>query len=199
MPHGGLESAVRQNKGEMDGMNTGTRVVNVAFMGSELVTIIYDARWLLAVITLCVVADFWYGWSESRKRYEAAREKKDKIVMAQYKWRTSRAVRRTMNKLIDYIMWVSLGVFTGFALLRPLGVDYMLGGIAATAIAIGCEAKSFIGHFFYLHGVRIEQKSVGGFLKAFVVAFAKRKNADVGEALEDAFDDSITDKKEVKR
>ena len=77
------------------GMNTGTRVVGMAFMGGELVRIIYDARWLLAVITLCVMADFWYGWSESRKRYERAKQKKDKIVMAQYRWRTSRAVRRT--------------------------------------------------------------------------------------------------------
>ena len=126
------------------GMNTGTRFIGFVLMGNEFVQIIYDARWLLAVITLCVA---------------------------------------------DYIIWVSLGVFTGFALLRPLGADYMLGGIAATAIAIGCEAKSFIGHFFYLHGIRIEQKSVTGFLRAFVVAFAKRKNADVGEALEDALED----------
>ena len=170
------------------GMNTGTRFIGFVLMGNEFVQIIYDARWLLAVITLCVAADFWYGWSESRKRYEAAKAKNDKIVMAQYRWRTSRAIRRTVNKLIDYIIWVSLGVFTGFALLRPLGADYMLGGIAATAIAIGCEAKSFIGHFFYLHGIRIEQKSVTGFLRAFVVAFAKRKNADVGEALEDALE-----------
>lgn len=171
------------------GMNTGTRFIGFVLMGNELVQIIYDARWFLTVITLCVVADFWYGWSESRKRYETARAKKDKIVMAQYRWRTSRAIRRTMNKLIDYIIWVSLGVFTGFALLRPLGVDYMLGGIAATAIAVGCEAKSFIGHFFYLHGIRIEQKSIGGFIKAFVVAFAKKKNVDVGEALEDALEE----------
>lgn len=171
------------------GMNTGTRLAGFVLMGNEMVQIIYDARWLLALITLCVVADFWYGWSESRKRYEAARAKKDKIVMSQYRWRTSRAVRRTMNKLIDYIVWVSLGVFTGFALLRPLGADYMIGGVAATAVAVGCEAKSFIGHFFYLHGIRIEQKGVTGFLKAFAVAFAKRKNADVGEALEDALEE----------
>ena len=176
------------------GMNTGTRFIGFVLMGNEFVQIIYDARWLLAVITLCVAADFWYGWSESRKRYEAARAKKDKIVMAQYRWRTSRAIRRTVNKLIDYIIWVSLGVFTGFALLRPLGADYMLGGIAATAIAIGCEAKSFIGHFFYLHGIRIEQKSVTGFLRAFVVAFAKRKNTDVGEALEDALEEGESEK-----
>ena len=175
-------------------MNTGTRAVGIAFMGGELVQIIYDARWLLAVITLCVAADFWYGWSESRKRYEAARGKGDKIVMAQYRWRTSRAIRRTVNKLIDYIVWVSLGVFTGFALLRPLGADYMLGGVAATAVAVGCEAKSFIGHFLYLHGIRIEQKSVRGFLKAFVVAFAKKKDADIGEALEDALDDDRQDR-----
>ena len=176
------------------GMNTGTRFIGFVLMGNEFVQIIYDARWLLAVITLCVAADFWYGWSESRKRYEAARAKNDKIVMAQYRWRTSRAIRRTVNKLIDYIIWVSLGVFTGFALLRPLGADYMLGGIAATAIAIGCEAKSFIGHFFYLHGISIEQKSVTGFLRAFVVAFAKRKNADVGEALEDALEEGESEK-----
>lgn len=172
------------------GMNTGTRVLGIAFMGNEFVTIIYDARWLLAVITLCVAADFWYGWSESRKRYEAARAKKDKIVMAEYRWRTSRAIRRTVNKLVDYVVWVSLGTFTGFAILKPLGADYMLGGIVATAVAIGCEAKSFIGHFFFLHGVKIEEKSVKGFLKAFVVAFAKRKNADIGEALEEAMEEN---------
>lgn len=175
------------------GMNTGTRFIGFVLMGNEFVQIIYDARWLLAVITLCVAADFWYGWSESRKRYEAARAKKDKIVMAQYRWRTSRAIRRTVNKLIDYIIWVSLGVFTGFALLRPLGADYMLGGIAATAIAIGCEAKSFIGHFFYLHGVKIEEKTITGFLKAFAVSLAKRKNKDIGEALEAGFNNERKD------
>ena len=169
--------------------NTGTRVLTLSLFGGELAGIISDSRWMLLAIFLCVAADFRYGWGESSLRFERAKRKGDKVVMAQYKWRTSRAVRRTVNKLVDYIMWVSLGVFTGFALLRPLGADYMLGGIAATAIAIGCEAKSFIGHFFYLHGIRIEQKSVGGFLKAFVVAFAKRKNADIGEALEDALEE----------
>lgn len=178
-------------------MNSGTRLFTFAMMGNELVAIIYDARWLLLVITACVIADFWYGWGESSKRYSAAREKGDKIVMSQYRWRTSRAIRRTVNKLIDYVVWVSLGTLTGFAILKPLGVDYMLGGIVATVVAIGCEAKSFIGHFFFLHGIIIEEKSVKGFLKAFVVAFAKRKNTDVGEALEDAFGDN--DNKEVKR
>lgn len=177
---------------EHGSMSSGTRAISIVLMGNELSTIIYDSRWLLLVITLCVAADFRYGWGESRKRYEHARRGGDKIVMSQYRWRTSRAVRRTMNKLIDYLMWVSLGVFTGMAVLKPVGIDYMMGGVAATAIAICCEAKSFFGHFFYLHGIRVEERSVKGFMKAFVVAFAKRKNPDVGKALEDAFEEKDT-------
>ncbi len=172
----------------VNGMNTGTRTMGLLLMGNELVAIIYDARWLMLVITACVVADFRYGWGESHKRYAKAKDKGDKIVMSQYRWRTSRAVRRTVNKLVDYLIWVCLGIFTGYAILKPLGADYTLGGIVATTIAVGCEAKSFIGHFFYLHGVRIEEKSVRGFLRAFVVAFAKRKDKDIGEALEDAME-----------
>ena len=87
---------------------------------------------------------------------------------------------------MDYIMWVSIGAFIGMALLKPIGVDYMMGGVVATFIAVGCEAKSFCGHFFWLHGVRMEEKSIKGFFRAFVVAFAKKKNEDLGEAIEEA-------------
>lgn len=157
--------------------------------------VISDARWLLLAIFLCVLADFRYGWGESHMRYERARKKGDKVVMSQYKWRTSRAVRRTVNKLIDYIMWICVGVAIGMAVLAPLGVSYNYGGLTAAAMAILCEAKSFMGHFFYLHGIRIEEKSVKGFLRAFVVAFAKRKNRDIGEALEEGFDEINNDNK----
>ena len=169
--------------------NTGTRVLTLALFGGELSGIISDSRWLLLAIFVCVAADFRYGWGESRMRYERARRNGDKVVMAQYRWRTSRAVRRTVNKLVDYVVWICVGVAIGMAVLAPLGFDYRHGGLAAAAVAILCEAKSFIGHFFYLHGIRVEEKSVKGFLKAFVVAFAKRKNADIGEALEEGFEE----------
>lgn len=177
-------------------MNSGTRMFTFAMMGNELVTVIYDSRWFLATILLCVLADFRYGWGESSKRFNMAKKKGDKIVMSQYKWRTSRALRRSVNKLMDYIMWVSIGVFIGMALLKPIGIDYMMGGVVATFVAVFCEAKSIIGHFFWLHGVRIEEKSIKGFFKAFVIAFAKRKNKDIGEALEEGFNNN--DKKETK-
>lgn len=176
-------------------MNTGTRATATALLGSELVMIITDARWLLLTIFICVAADFRFGWGESSKRYKEAKDKNDKLTMLQYKWHTSRAWRRTINKSIDYLIWVSVGMFLGMALLEPIGLSHIYGGVAATAIAVFCEARSFCGHFFYLHGLEIEQKSITGFLKAFAVAFAKRKDEDVGEALEHGFN-SIKDEKE---
>lgn len=166
-------------------METGTRAVGIAVFGSEMADVINDARWLLLVIVICVLADFRYGCGENGKRYNKAKEKGDKIVMAQYRWRTSRAIRRTVNKLIDYVVWVMLGMYFGIAVMDPLGIDPIFGGVFATLVAVGCEAKSIVGHFFYLHGVRIEEKSVKGFLRAFLVAFAKRKNKDLGEAIEE--------------
>ena len=169
------------------GMGTGTRATAIIMTMGELVTVICEARWMLLAILACVLADFRYGWGESSKRYNEAKKNGDQLQMIQYKWRTSRAIRRTINKLIDYLIWVSIGVFIGMAVLKPFGVDYMMGGIVATIIAIACEGKSFIGHFFYLHGVLIEEKSIKGFIKAFVVAFAKKKNEDLGEAIEEGF------------
>ena len=171
-------------------MNTRTKAVSLVLMGNELTAIISDARWLLIVILVCVVADFRYGWGESHKRFNIAKERGDKMDMHEYKWRTSRALRRTVNKLVDYFIWVCLGMLVGWAILRPLGIDYMLGGIVATTIAVGCEAKSFIGHFIYLHGVNIKEKTITGFLKAFAVSFAKKKNKDIGEALEEGLKES---------
>ena len=175
-------------------METGTRAFSIVAFGSELSEIITDARWMLLAIGVCVVADFRYGWGESSKQYKRAKDTGDKTAMLHYKWRTSRAIRRTVNKLIDYTVWVALGMTLGFAILKPLGVDYLTGGVIATAVAIACEAKSICGHFFYLHGVDIKEKTIRGFIKAFVVAFAKRKNTDIGEALEDAFDDNAKPK-----
>lgn len=48
-------------------MNSGTRLFTFVAIGNELVAIIYDARWLLIAILICVLADFRYGWGESSK------------------------------------------------------------------------------------------------------------------------------------
>ena len=47
-------------------MNSGTRMFTFAMMGNELVAVIYDARWFLATLVLCVLADFRYGAKAAR-------------------------------------------------------------------------------------------------------------------------------------
>lgn len=175
------------------GMNTGTKAASFVLFGNEIVSIVYDARWFLLAILLSVFADFWLGRGESKKRYLKAKEHNDKYIMSQYRWRTSRAWRRSLNKLSDYLMWVLWGSVIGYAILTHLGIDYIWGGFIATITAILCEASSLFSHFLYLHGVKIEKKTAKGFIKAFVIALAKRKNKDIGEALEAGFYE--TDKK----
>lgn len=166
--------------------NTGTRFLG-GFLSAEMVAVFYDMRWMLLLIVLCVVADFRYGWGESSHRYAEAERKGDKLMMVQYQWRTSRALRRTMNKTVDYLIWVVVGMAIGMAILEPVGISHIFGGVVATAIAVTCEAKSFFGHFFYLHGVSIEQKTVVGFTRAFFIALIKKRDRSLGEAVEEGF------------
>lgn len=170
-------------------METGTKLGFIALVESEMVSILTDARWMLLLILLCVIADFRFGWGESHKRYNEAKKIGNDVLMDKYKWHTSRAWRRTMNKLMDYVVWVTMGMIMGMVALKPFGLEYTYGGLAATLIIVlMCELPSAFGHFFYLHGVQVEKKTISGFIKALVVAFAKRKDEDVGEALEDAFE-----------
>lgn len=179
-------------------MNTGTRAGTLAIINSEMTAIIFDARWMLLAIIICVIADFRYGWRESSVRFENARRKGDKVMMAQYKWRTSRAVRRTVNKFIDYFLWIAIGMFVGMATLEQMGISHNIGGLVAAAIAFFCEGKSFFGHFFYLHGIRMSENTVSGFFKSLAVALVKKKNEDVGEALEEAFEQTDNNKGKEK-
>lgn len=169
--------------------NTGTRFLGGIFT-AELVGVVGDMRWMLALITLAVIADLRYGRGESKQRYAEAEAKGDKVGMLQYQWRTSRAIRRTVNKAVDYLVWLLVGMAVGMALLEPIGVSHVFGGVGATAIAVTCEAKSFFGHFFYLHGVNYNETSVKGFLQAVAVSLAKAKSHDLGEALEEGFSSS---------
>lgn len=167
--------------------NTGTRAAGLLLFGSEMVTMIVEVRWIILFLLLLIIADFRFGMGESQKRYKAAKIRGDTARMEVYRWRTSRAIRRTCNKFVDYVMMMLLGMFFGMALLEPIGINHIFGSYSVAALAFFCESKSFFGHFFYLHGVKVESKSITGFFKAFAVALAKRKNEDVGEALDVAF------------
>lgn len=121
-------------------MDTTAKAVAWGVMGSEALTVLYDLRWMLVLIVVLVVADFWFGVSESLKKNK--------------EFRFSRAGRRTCNKVIDYLTYLLIGAVLGLALFEPLNMcDHTVS--AAVGLGLGClwEIDSIIGHVCALHGV----------------------------------------------
>ena len=139
-----------------NGLGTGSRATVVMLLGGEVTAMVTDMRWGLILIVLLVIADFRFGWGESAKRYKAAEKKGDKEAMNMYCWHTSRAVRRTANKFVDYMVLMMVGGSIGMAILEPIGLSHVWGCWAGALIAMVCEMFSIGGHFFYLRGVKVE-------------------------------------------
>lgn len=166
-------------------LGTGTRGTVFVVFGGEIGALLVDMRWALVMLILLIIADFRFGWGESARRYKQAVRDGDKVLMGQYRWHISRAVRRTLNKLADYIVMMLLFSGIGMAVFEPVGIDHTWGAWVGAVIACGCELSSIFGHFFYLRGVEVEKRTVSGFLKALLVAIVKKKDAEVGEAVEE--------------
>lgn len=177
--------------------STAPKSISILLLGGELVNMIGETRWALLLLVLLTAADFKFGLGESNKRYHVAAKAGDAVLMDKYKWRTSRAIRRTANKITDYLMLMVVGMCVGMALLEPIGVDYIYGAYAVACVATFCEIKSIAGHFLYLHGVSVEDSTISSLLKRFAVALLRRKSRDVGDALDEAFKNDKDNGKEI--
>lgn len=153
----------------VNGMTASTgRAVVVGTMGAEALTALYDLRWMLVLIVVLIVADFWFGVSESLHKKEH--------------FRFSRAGRRTCNKAVDYVTYLILGSVIGLAIFEPLGWATHTT-TAAIGLGFGCvwEVDSIVGHVCELHGVKNRFS-----IKRLIIALIKKKDADMGEAVEEA-------------
>ena len=65
----------------------------------ECTQILYDLRWMILLAIILILSDLWFGISASRVQGIAIRK--------------SRAGRRTLNKLVDYICYILLGAVMG--------------------------------------------------------------------------------------
>jgi hypothetical protein len=181
-----------------NGLQMGTRAAGVTIFYSEITQMIIDSRWILIAIVLCCALDFRLGTKESAKRKEAADKEGNKMLGDLYKFHRSRAVRRTMNKFVDYVLLMMVFEAIGAAFLPYVGVPYIYGAWVGGLIACGCELSSAGGHFLFNHGVKVERKNAKGYIlafaKALAVAFARQKGGEqVGEAVEEAFEEAERD------
>lgn len=172
--------------------STGARGFGFLLMGNEILYMIGEARYAVVLLFLLIIVDFRFGRRESSDRFERAKLTGDTCTMNKYQWRTSRAVRRSINKFLDYILFMVLGLFIGIQFLDSVGISHIYGTYGAMAIILLCEFHSIVGHFLYLHDPGVETEQVNSLLKKFIVLLAKKKSEDVGEALEEV----LTDKQE---
>jgi hypothetical protein len=177
--------------------NLGNKGVVWAAFGGEMISVAFELRYMILFSIILILADFWWGHSDSMKRYHEAERIGDRVLMEKYKWRKSRAIRRTVSKFIDYSTYWLIGAFMGMAITEPLG----WGGhfyVAAFVLLLGClaEIASIVGHVFYVkYGIEVKVVDVLKWLWRFVIGVFKAKGQQIGEAMEEA-SNSIKGKEE---
>jgi hypothetical protein len=120
------------------------------------------------------VVDFWLGIRASWK------EKKD--------IRPSTAIRRSINKFIDHVCYLSIGGVLGIALAAPYGISPILPAATIILLAIGAEFDSIVGHFCVLHGYHPFS------VYRFVFGVFKRRRKDIASDIEESLEKARTDK-----
>lgn len=164
-------------------------------MGTEAMGALFDLRWMLAACALLIIVDFHWGWSESRMHYKEAERQDDKGGMEKYKFHFSRAGRRSFGKAIEYITYLLIGAILGMAIFEPLGVCSHIFS-AAIGLLFGCifDLSSIVGHVCVCHGIdkpKLSIRSVAVFLMKVGAAFVRRKDADLGESINETIDKEL--------
>lgn len=99
-------------------------VVGTYTFMKEIGNVIFELRWMLALIVAMIFADFVLGIIDS-----VSRRGED--------FRFSRAGRRTMCKFIEYNSYLVLGFTFGIAILQPLNVcSYTVSSMCGLGLAI---------------------------------------------------------------
>lgn len=93
--------------------------------------------WLILSLVL-IIGDLRFGISAARKRGEIIRP--------------SRAVRRTINKFVDYICWVSIAWVMGAAFGNQLGVPLL--AVIIMAIICAIELSSIFDNYCEYKGLK---------------------------------------------
>lgn len=132
----------------------------------ECTQILYDLRWMILLAVILILSDLWFGISASRVQGIAIRK--------------SRAGRRTLNKLVDYICYILLGAVIGKAIGEPYGVDPMVVSITVMILCYCFEVDSIYGHICEIHGIKKQYSIWKIIFKLFTFKFS-----ELGEAFRD--------------
>ncbi len=118
----------------------------------SLISVFWDFyRPLLLFIVLAIVlvlVDLRFGWEAAKKRKKDA----EKAGREGEPVRFSRAGRRTLNKITDYICWVTLAGLFGQAFGHILGIPILSALILLVIYVL--ELSSCFSNYFEAHGIK---------------------------------------------
>jgi Na+/H+ antiporter NhaD/arsenite permease-like protein len=157
---------------------TGREVTRVATTGGlsfygEAQSLFWDMRWLIALVVVLIVVDLKFGIENSIKHDE--------------KIRKSRAVRRTVNKFVDYMCWLLFAGVIGLAIGEPIGVNHTLVSVVVMLLACLSEIDSIVQNFCEAHDYPVFS------LKRFLLSLLKQKKPELGRAIEDTIEQEKTE------
>ena len=158
-----------------------------ASISAELLAVVYDLRYMIICSFALILADLWWGYSESSMRYEKAKKEGNEIGIDKWKWHKSRAGRRTANKIVDYLTYLVVGALIGLAITEPMDIcSHVWTAAIGLGIGCGCEIASIIGHIAYVKlGVEISMDDGWRAFVRFLGKLIKVKSNEIGEAVED--------------
>ena len=164
---------------------TGTKAVLWGTIGQELIGVVYDLRYMVICSIALILADMWWGHSESMKRLCEAIKIGNVTLQEKFRWHKSRAVRRTCNKLVDYLTYLVVGALLGMAITEPMGIcDHIWTAALGLLIGGGCELASIIGHVAYVKfGIELKMVDAWKAVVRFIGRLIKVKSAEIGEAV----------------
>lgn len=126
---------------------------------SEFFAFLAPLKWLAFCGIILIIADLRFGIMASKKRGE--------------KIRTSRAIRRSVNKLIDYTCWVLLACALEHTFAVPFHIPLM--PTLVMLIVYGVEIDSIFSNYFEYRDINI---------KVSIVGLVKKKIGDLFEIKE---------------
>lgn len=150
-------------------MNETTNTLTKNMVGGictvELCGWVFDLRWGVGLLLILMLADLWFGCSESRKRG---------IDIPK-----SRCIRRMLNKICDYAAVMMVFLFLGGLLINQPVMGLFIG------ISLACFAEicSVGGHILFLKGVKFS-------FRKFFIALIKFRYKELGSAIEKAVDET---------
>lgn len=144
--------------------------ITATALAAELGGLVYDLRWLLLAALSLVVADLFFGaW--------CAIADGDKV-------RFSRALNRTLAKIVGYLCYILVGGAAGMAVGEPFGVPSVKVAAVIGGLVLLMELSSVVGHVTHLHGWKVD-------VKGLLVSWLRSKS----EAAASAVEENVTEEK----